>query len=64
MGDWSYEQWVRKMVNAVMNNDEREQYNLVAEIYDQGSYDGYGLGFGDGKVCCGGPCCECGDDNG
>lgn len=58
---WSYEKWVRRLVNAVMNNDEDEQYETVNDIFVTAHTDGYHEGFGAGKV----HDCECiceGDD--
>lgn len=55
---WSYEKWVERIGCSATDND---LYRIVDKIYDQGHHDGYCSGFGDGKVCCGGSCCACGD---
>lgn len=59
--DWTYNKWVSALMGAVLDDAELELYQLVDDIYSRGHQDGYGAGFGDGKVCCGGSCCACGE---
>ena len=66
--DWTYKKWVSALMDAVLGNGpdaaERELYQLVDDIYSQGHQEGYFSGFGEGKVCCSGSCCECGPSDG
>jgi hypothetical protein len=57
--EFSYEDWASTLKRAVTNNDEDELYSTIDDIFSAAHHAGYCDGFGAGKVCCGGSCCEC-----